>query len=186
MFIDYFHTFELGVVKSTLYFLFQLMTVSEYKVFYKRMSGLEKVCFLIPLMLCIYDTYLCCKSWVPQFLGLTKIISIHSRRNYVAVNWFAWVFFFFFFFVFLLICFLLNFNFHFAEAFFIRVVAPWCFTGLISQACQESLNLLIQIARWLDRGKCSLSNYVILLIFFLRLLYQRRFKGVTGFVPTPP
>ena len=95
----------------------------------------------------------------------------------------------FFLFFFLFVClfvFLVNFKFYFSEAFFIRVVAPWCFTGLISQACQESLNLLIQIARWLDRGKCSLSNYVILLIFFLRLLYQRRFKGVTGFVPTPP
>ena len=171
MFIDYIHTFELEVVKSTLYFLFQLMTVSEYKVFYKRMSGLEKVRFLLPLMLCIpwhSSMLLKLSSAIPWF----NEDHLHPFKAQLRGSE--------------LVCFfLVIFNF-FAEAFFIRVVAPWCFTGLISQICQKSLNLLIQIARWLDRGKCSLYGYAILLIFILRILYQRRLKGVTRFVPTSP
>ncbi len=33
------------------------------------------------------------------------------------------------------------------------MVAPWCFTGLISAAHQTALNLLRELAYWVDRGR---------------------------------
>ncbi len=44
VFIDYFHTFEMGVVKSTICFLLADMRPNEYSAFCERMKMLVKVC----------------------------------------------------------------------------------------------------------------------------------------------